>query len=169
MSRIIFINYGWHVCFIFNAGSISAQYDIAKEEYKQANLAYRSTVLRAYFEVNDAMNSFRRSELAIEAQQDLVAASKEYTRLAMLRYRNGVSSSLDLMDAQRSLFNAELTLSQVRRDRLLSMITLYRSLGGGVLTEQELREVHSPDETGNTFNSSNTADSSNTSAVNTES
>ncbi|WP_285162832.1 efflux transporter outer membrane subunit [Shewanella goraebulensis] len=128
---------------IFNAGSISAQYEIAKQEYKQANLAYRSIVLRAYFEVNDAMNSFRRSELAIEAQQDLVAASKEYTRLAMLRYRNGVSSSLDLMDAQRSLFNAELTLSQVRRDRLLSMITLYRSLGGGVLTEQELKDVHS--------------------------
>ncbi|PMG74560.1 RND transporter [Shewanella sp. 10N.286.51.B7] len=127
---------------IFNAGSISAQYEIAQQEYKQANLAYRSTVLSAYFEVNDAMNSFRRSELAIEAQQDLVAASKEYTRLAMLRYRNGVSSSLDLMDAQRSLFNAELTLSQVRRDRLLSMITLYRSLGGGVLTEQELLDVH---------------------------
>lgn len=129
---------------IFNAGKISAQYDIANEQSKQALLAYRSTVLRAYFEVNDAMNSFRRSELAIEAQQELVVASKEYTRLATLRYRNGVSSSLDLMDAQRSLFSAELTLSQVKRDRLLSMITLYRSLGGGVLSQEELRDVHSP-------------------------
>ena len=123
---------------IFNAGSISAQYDIAQEESKQALLAYRSTVLRAYFEVNDAMNSFRRSELAIEAQQELVAASTDYNRLATLRYRNGVSSSLDLMDAQRSLFSAQLSLSLVKRDRLLSMITLYRALGGGILSKQGL-------------------------------
>lgn len=124
---------------IFNSGKISAQYDVAKEEAKQAMLSYRSTVLAAYFEVNDAMNSFRRSELAIEAQQELVEASTEYTRLAMLRYRNGVSSSLDLMDAQRNLFSAQLTLSQVKRDRLLSMITLYRALGGGVLTSAEMQ------------------------------
>ncbi|WP_237524039.1 efflux transporter outer membrane subunit [Shewanella sp. KX20019] len=124
---------------IFNAGSISAQYDIAQENAKQAMLSYRSAVLRAYFEVNDAMNSFRRSELAIEAQKELVVASTEYTRLATLRYRNGVSSSLDLMDAQRSLFSAELTLSQVKRDRLLSMITLYRALGGGVLSSDEMK------------------------------
>lgn len=127
---------------IFNAGSISAQYDIAKESSKQALLAYRSTILNAYFEVNDAMNSFRRSELAIEAQQELVEASRGYTRLAMLRYRNGVSSSLDLMDAQRSLFNAELTLSEVRRDKLLAMIKLYRSLGGGVLTQKEMTQIY---------------------------
>ena len=124
---------------IFNSGKISAQYDIAQEEAKQAMLNYRGTVLATYFEVNDAMNSFRRSELAIEAQQELVEASTEYTRLAMLRYRNGVSSSLDLMDAQRSLFSAELTLSLVKRDRLLSMITLYRALGGGVLTSEEMQ------------------------------
>ncbi|MCU7376402.1 TolC family protein [Paucibacter sp. O1-1] len=133
---------------IFNAGSISAQYQVSQEQFKQASLAYRSTVLRAYFEVADAMNSFRRSKLAIEAQQGLVVASREYTRLATLRYRNGVSSSLDLMDAQRSLFSAELTLSQVKRDRLLSMITLYRALGGGVLSQQELMKIHSPEKVG---------------------
>ncbi len=120
---------------IFNAGKISAQYDIAQESSRQAQLAYRSTVLAAYFEVNDAMNSFRRSELAIEAQKELVEASRAYTHLATLKYRNGVASSLDLMDAQRNLFNAELSLSEVRRDRLLAMIKLYRSLGGGVVTE----------------------------------
>ncbi len=125
---------------IFNAGSISAQYEIAKEESKQALLAYRNTVLTAYFEVNDAMNSFRRSELAIHAQQELVAASSEYTRLATLRYRNGVASSLDLMDAQRNLFSAELALSQIKRDRLLSMITLYRALGGGMFAAEPSAE-----------------------------
>ncbi|WP_394200104.1 efflux transporter outer membrane subunit [Shewanella waksmanii] len=131
---------------IFNSGRISAQYDIAQESAKQALLTYRSTVLAAYFEVNDAMNSFRRSELAIEAQKELVEASRGYTHLAMLRYRNGVSSSLDLMDAQRNLFNAELSLSEVRRDKLLAMIKLYRSLGGGVLSDEEMAQVLAPSE-----------------------
>lgn len=126
---------------IFNAGSIAAQYDIAQESFKQALLAYRSTVLAAYFEVNDAMNSFRRSESAIEAQAELVEASRGYAHLAMLRYRNGVSSSLDLMDAQRNLFNAELSLSEVRRDKQLAMIKLYRSLGGGVFNANELKQT----------------------------
>ncbi|RTR33447.1 efflux transporter outer membrane subunit [Shewanella atlantica] len=130
---------------IFNAGSISAQYEIAKEESRQALLAYRNTVLTAYFEVNDAMNSFRRSELAINAQQELVAASSEYTRLAGLRYRNGVASSLDLMDAQRNLFSAELALSQIKRDRLLSMITLYRALGGGTISLQNAPQAAAVD------------------------
>ncbi len=130
---------------IFNAGSISAQYEIAKEESRQAMLAYRDTVLTAYFEVNDAMNSFRRSELAIHAQQELVAASSEYNRLAGLRYRNGVASSLDLMDAQRKLFSAQLALSQIKRDRLLSMITLYRALGGGILSLQDAPPVMGAD------------------------
>ncbi|NRB25539.1 TolC family protein, partial [Shewanella sp.] len=125
---------------IFNAGSIAARYDIAQEEARQALLTYRGTVLAAYFDVNDAMNSFRRSELAIEAQQELVAASTEYNRLAMLRYRNGVASSLDLMDAQRSLFSAQLSLSLVKRDRLISMITLYRALGGGVLSQKNMSQ-----------------------------
>ncbi|WP_394129725.1 efflux transporter outer membrane subunit [Shewanella maritima] len=126
---------------IFNAGSISAQYDIAQESSKQALLAYRSAVLSAFFEVNDAMNSFRRSELAIEAQKELVDASRDYAHLATLRYRNGVASSLDLMDAQRSLFNAELSLSEVRRDKLLAIIKLYRSLGGGVMTQQQISQM----------------------------
>ncbi|SDK33760.1 efflux transporter, outer membrane factor (OMF) lipoprotein, NodT family [Ferrimonas sediminum] len=116
---------------LFNAGRISAEYDIAKENAEQALLAYRSVVLTGYFEVNDAINGYRRSQLAIAAQEELVASSTEYVRLARLRYTNGVATSLDLLDAQRQLFSAQLALSQIKRDRMQSMVNLYRSLGGG--------------------------------------
>jgi len=53
------------------------------------------------------------------------------SRLSYLRYREGVSSLLDALDADRQLFNAELSLAQVRRDELLSVVKVYKSLGGG--------------------------------------
>ena len=116
---------------IFNAGKISAQFDVATEEATQAMLRYRQTVLTAFYEVSDALNSYQRSEEAIKAQQDLISAANEYVKLARLRYTNGVATSLDLMDAQRQLFSAELALSTIKTDRQLAMINLYRSLGGG--------------------------------------
>lgn len=116
---------------IFNRGKISAQFDIASEASKQAMLNYRNVVLNAYFDVNDALNNLKRAELAISAQQELVASSKEYARLAKLRYQNGVAASLDLMDAQRQLFSAQLAYSEILRDKQLAKVALYRALGGG--------------------------------------
>lgn len=117
---------------LFNAGKLNAQKRIAAETLKQAQLAYRDTVLTAYTEVSDALASVRRAQTAMEAQQELVNASQEYVRLARLRYKNGVATSLDLMDAQRQLFSAQLALSQLQRDQLLAHISLYRALGGGL-------------------------------------
>jgi NodT family efflux transporter outer membrane factor (OMF) lipoprotein len=116
---------------IFNSGKISAQFDIATEASKQAMLNYRHVVLNAYFDVNDALNNLKRAELASGAQQELVASSKEYARLARLRYQNGVATSLDLMDAQRQLFSAQLAYSEILRDKQLAKVALYRALGGG--------------------------------------
>lgn len=118
---------------IFNRGKISAQFDIASEASKQAMLNYRNVVLNAYFDVNDALNNLKRAELAISAQQELVASSKEYARLAKLRYQNGVAASLDLMDAQRQLFSAQLAYSEILRDKQLAKVALYRALGGGLI------------------------------------
>ncbi|WP_243893091.1 efflux transporter outer membrane subunit [Shewanella algae] len=116
---------------IFNAGKISAEYEIANEAQVQAMLAYRSTVLNAYMEVRNAMNDYQRTQQALIEQQRLLDASSEYVRLARLRYKNGVATSLDLMDAQRQRFSAELSLSESKRDKLLAMIALYRALRGG--------------------------------------
>ncbi|MFV0594478.1 efflux transporter outer membrane subunit [Shewanella sp.] len=118
---------------IFNRGKIAAEYDIATEEAKQSMLSYRNVVLTAYFDVNDALNNLKRAEEAIKAQKELVQSSSAYARLARLRYQNGVATSLDLMDAQRQLFSAQLAYSEILRDKQLAKIALYRALGGGQL------------------------------------
>ncbi|WP_299496624.1 TolC family protein [uncultured Shewanella sp.] len=116
---------------IYNAGSLSADVEIARQVAIQAQLTYRNTLLTAYFEVNDAIQSYKRAEASILMQTTLVDAAAKYTHLARLRYINGVASSLDFMDAQRNLFSAQLSLSQIQRDKLLAMVELYRSVGGG--------------------------------------
>ncbi|WP_298774271.1 TolC family protein [uncultured Shewanella sp.] len=116
---------------VYNAGSLRADVEIARQAAIQAQLTYRNTLLTAYFEVNDAIQSYKRAEASILMQQTLVDAAAKYTHLARLRYINGVASSLDFMDAQRNLFSAQLSLSQIQRDKLLAMVELYRSVGGG--------------------------------------
>src|SRR2546425_5564336 len=64
-------------------------------------------------------------------QEALVAASQDRTRLAYLRYRGGVDTQLNALDADRDLFQAELTLSQVKLSELVSVVQLYKALGGG--------------------------------------
>ncbi|WP_051216057.1 efflux transporter outer membrane subunit [Ferrimonas futtsuensis] len=122
---------------LFNSGKLKAQERIAAEELKQAELSYREAILTAYTEVSDALARVRRAQSAMEAQQQLVSASQEYVRLARLRYQNGVATSLDLLDAQRQLFSAQLALSQLQRDQLLAHISLYRALGGGLAADPE--------------------------------
>jgi NodT family efflux transporter outer membrane factor (OMF) lipoprotein len=116
---------------LFNAGKNRARLAIAREQYEQASLNYRKIVLQSLQEVSDALESYSRSKEELEAHLDLVKSSQEYLRLATLRYYNGVLSYLDLLDAQRQLFNAELSLSESKRDRLVALVQLYKALGGG--------------------------------------
>ena len=60
-----------------------------------------------------------------------MTASRESVRLSNLRYRGGLDSFLQVLDAGRNLFTSELTLAQLRRQELLSVVQLYRALGGG--------------------------------------
>ncbi|OUL56545.1 hypothetical protein B1199_17960 [Pseudoalteromonas ulvae] len=86
---------------IFNAGKNRANLSAAEQRAYQAQLHYEHTVLSALHEVSNSLASFESSKAIFSAQRSLVYSSKEYLRLAQLRYRNGVASSLDLMDAQR--------------------------------------------------------------------
>ena len=123
---------------IFNAGRNKARLEIAQQKYEQACLSYRKVVLRSLQEVSTSLETYWRAEEALESRLQLVKASEEYVRLARLQYYNGILSYLDLLDAQRQLFNAELSLSESKRDRLLSLVQLYKVLGGGweVLSER---------------------------------
>jgi len=66
-----------------------------------------------------------------EKQEELVAALQDRTRLAYVRYRGGVDTQLNALDTDRDLFQAELTLSSIRLNELLTVVDLYKALGGG--------------------------------------
>lgn len=116
---------------LFTGGRVGSQVNVARARAEQARFIYEQTVLVALREVEDAIASVRASRNQVAAQQTQVDALRRALRLAEMRYQSGASSYLDLLDAQRSLFGAELSLVQVEGQQATAAVTLYRALGGG--------------------------------------
>lgn len=118
---------------IFDAGRNRANLTLS-EVRKNIEIAnYEKTIQTAFREVADALVARSLLDEQIEAQRAVQNAQAERLKLADLRYKNGIASSLDLLDAQRELFSAEQELVQARLLRLTNAIDLYRSLGGGLV------------------------------------
>jgi len=116
---------------IFTGGKVGKQVDVARARAEQSRYSYEQTVLTALREVEDAVAGVRASRNQVAAQQTQVDALRRALRLAEMRYQSGASSYLDLLDAQRSLFGAELSLAQVQGQQATAAVILYRALGGG--------------------------------------
>ena len=116
---------------IFNAGRIRAGVDSATARQQEAVLRYQQTIQQAFREVADALVEYdKRQEFRV--QQDVLTRTlQDAVRLSRSRYEGGVTSYLEVLDSERQLFTAELTLAQVQRDELLAIVRLYRALGGG--------------------------------------
>ena len=104
--------------------SAQAARDIAVARYEKA-------IQTAFKEVADALTARQALAEQLQAQQQQTDAERERYRLVDLSYRNGVANSLDLLDAQRSLFGVEQALAQTRLAQRANEITLYKALGGG--------------------------------------
>src|SRR5207247_1730482 len=107
------------------------QVNIARARASQARSRYEQTVLVALREVEDALVGLRTAQDRSGAQERQVIALRRALDLATMRYQNGVSSYLDVLDAQRGLFGAELALTQAERDQLVAAVELYRAVGPG--------------------------------------
>jgi multidrug efflux system outer membrane protein len=116
---------------LFNAGARRAELSAAESRFNQARLAYEQVVLESLREVSDSLNRFYKSGETLEARLDLERASAEYLNLASKRWRNGVLAYIDVLDAQRSLFEAQIGVSVAREAQLLALVDLYKALGGG--------------------------------------
>jgi len=92
---------------------------------------YEKAIQTAFTEVSNGLIAHQRVRESRERQEDLVAALRDRLRLAYIRYRGGVDTQLNALDADRDLFQAELDLSQIRLDELLTVVQLYKALGGG--------------------------------------
>ena len=116
---------------IFTGGALKGNLKSAKSQYQQALLAYRQAIQRAFGDVSDALIGYQKLHEVRVRQQDTVADLQESVRLSNLRYSGGTTTYLEVLDGQRALFAAELTLAQARGNEYQSLVQLYRSLGGG--------------------------------------
>ena len=116
---------------IFDAGRNQANLESAQAGRSIAVAQYEKAIQTAFREVSDALAGEATLGEQARAQQAQAQAEAARLQLADLRYRNGVSSYLDLLDAQRSLFAAQQAVVQVRLAQLQNQVALYKALGGG--------------------------------------
>ena len=116
---------------IFNAGRNRANLEVAETTKKMAAVQYEKSIQTAFREVSDALVSRKALHDQLQAQLQQMEAEQSRLKLSTLRYDNGISSYLDLLDAQRSMFALEQAVVQVRLAQLQNQVQLYKALGGG--------------------------------------
>ncbi len=116
---------------IFNAGKTGYMVDAATARQKQALVQYLQSIQVAFTEVRNALKTYDSEKSVIDAQKAQVDAVERNLYLANLRYKNGQSPYLDVLDAERQLFQVQLALVQSQQARLVSVVDLYKALGGG--------------------------------------
>jgi multidrug efflux system outer membrane protein len=116
---------------IFTAGRIKSNVKLTEAERERAMIRYEKTIQTAFTEVSDALIAHQRVRESREKQEALVGALEDRLRLAYLRYRGGVDTQLNALDADRDLFQAQLNLAGIRLEEILTVVQLYKALGGG--------------------------------------
>lgn len=116
---------------LLNRQALNAQVDVSMSQRNQALYSYENTVRNAFKEVNDSLDAIARLQEQLQELQGQESVARETLRIAQNRYRNGYSSFLDELDAQRTLFSTQLNVVQVKNSLLQAQIDLYRALGGG--------------------------------------
>jgi multidrug efflux system outer membrane protein len=116
---------------IFDGGRLRGQVDLAQSRERELIESYRAAILAALADVESALASGSRTADQELLQEQVLVEARRALRLAEIRYREGVDDLLTVLDAQRTLFQAEDQLAQIRLSRLQSSISLYKALGGG--------------------------------------
>ena len=116
---------------IFTAGRLKSNVRFSQAQRDIFLINYERTIQNAFREVSDSLIAYRKVKEVRGQRELLVQTLTDRSRLAYMRYTGGVSNLLEALDADRNLFDAELSLAQSRRDELLSVVQLYKALGGG--------------------------------------
>ena len=116
---------------IFTGGALRGNLHLAESQHEQALIAYKQTIQRAFRDVSDALIGYQKFYEVRVRQEQAVADLEESVRLSIMRYQGGTTTYLEVLDGQRSLFSAELTLAEARGNEYQSLVQLYRALGGG--------------------------------------
>ncbi len=116
---------------IFSGGRITAGVRLSEAYYRELLASYQQAILTALREVEDALAATARSRERLEAEKRRVTALADYARLARMRYDNGYASYIEVLDAERSLFDAELNVVKTEETILTNLIRAYKAMGGG--------------------------------------
>jgi multidrug efflux system outer membrane protein len=122
---------------IFNWGKNKRRVEIQKETAHQALLSYEQAVLNAFREVDDAIIGVDTYAREVESRERQTAAASNAAMLSRARYDGGQTNYLEVLDTERSMFNAELELAAAKGYLLSSYLYLYKALGGGWITAEE--------------------------------
>lgn len=122
---------------LFSGGRIKAEIEQTKAIHQQTVTKYRAVIQNAFREVEDALISYQKSseQLIVLARQ--VSALQEYLLLASKRHEGGYSNYIDVLDAERSLYAAEIKQAQTQTDVYLALIAIYKAMGGGWLVDNK--------------------------------
>lgn len=116
---------------IFTGGALKGNLHLAESQHQQALIAYKEAIQHAFGDISDALIGYEKLHQVRTRQQDTVADLQETVRISTLRYKGGTTTYLEVLDGQRSLYGAELTLAAARGDEYRSLVQLYKALGGG--------------------------------------
>ncbi|MBD5205605.1 MAG: TolC family protein [Bacteroidales bacterium] len=116
---------------VFDFGRRKHKYKAAIAEYDQARFKYEKTVIQAFTEVNTAINAYKAARRSSKLKIELCQAALKYNKLAELQYRGGSLNYIDVLDAQRKYFDAQIDESNAIIDEYIALIDLYKVLGGG--------------------------------------
>jgi multidrug efflux system outer membrane protein len=116
---------------IFTGGALRGNLRLAESEHEQALIAYKQAIQHAFGDVSDALIGYQKFHEVRVRQEQTVSDLEESVRLSIMRYQGGTTTYLEVLDGQRSLFEAELILAAARGDEYQSLVQLYRALGGG--------------------------------------
>jgi multidrug efflux system outer membrane protein len=142
---------------IFTGGAIAGQVKSAEAVQQQTLLTYQQAIQTAFREVDDALVDQKETRLQLDALAQQVAALSDYARLSWVRYENGYTSYLEVLDANSRLYNAQLTHAQTQGTLFQALVNLYNAMGGGWVLEADKMTMSPQEGAGQPSGSSNEA------------
>jgi multidrug efflux system outer membrane protein len=116
---------------IFTAGRLRGNLHFAESQQREFLIAYKQAIQGAFRDVSDALIAYQKYYEIRVAQENTVQDLSDSVSTSLKRYRGGIATYLEVLDNQRSLFSAQLTLAQDRGNEFQSLVQLYKALGGG--------------------------------------
>lgn len=116
---------------LIDFGKRKRKYKVALAAYEEARIDYENVALKAFTEVNTILHTYYHVQESYKRTKELLDASEQYLKLAQLQFRAGMINYIDVLDAQRSYFDAQIAYSNSIRDQYIALVNIYKALGGG--------------------------------------